>query len=125
MANRFLIPHENVDEGGKVMERIGCKITVTMIAILLAVPAAGWDSTDSMGGDRQGRDQRMKPPPEAYTACEGKSEGASVRVTTPDGKTIEATCRSLDGQLVAAPKMSGRRPGNGQPPPDGAGMETR
>jgi hypothetical protein len=60
----------------------------------------------------------MKPPPEAYAACQGKSEGASVTMTTPNGDTLTATCRTVDGQLVATPQMGDRGPGNGPPPSD-------
>jgi len=54
------------------------------------------------------------PPPEAYTACQGKTEGASVTLTMPDGKTLDGICRLRDGQLVAMPA---RGPGAGGPPP--------
>lgn len=50
-----------------------------------------------------------KPPQEAFDACKGKSEGTSVEVTTPRG-TLKATCKSMQGQMVAVPA-------NGAPPP--------
>ncbi len=43
------------------------------------------------------------PPPEAYEACKEKSEGATVEMTTPRGDTIKATCKLINGQLVAVP----------------------
>jgi len=58
---------------------------------------------------------RPKPPPEAYSACKGKAEGANVTVTMPRGETMEAVCRMLDGELVATPK-EGQRHGDGPPP---------
>ncbi|MFT3814384.1 MAG: hypothetical protein QM740_13560 [Acidovorax sp.] len=42
-------------------------------------------------------------PPEAYTACQGKAEGASVTITLPDGKTMDGTCKAVDGKLAALP----------------------
>lgn len=43
------------------------------------------------------------PPPEAYTACEGKQVGDSVQITTPRGDTITGTCEQMDGRLVLHP----------------------
>jgi len=51
------------------------------------------------------------PPPEAYAACEGKQAGDSVTVTTPRGDKMTATCRELDGKLVATPNGPPPRPG--------------
>lgn len=55
------------------------------------------------------------PPPEAYAACKGKAEGASVTLTMPDGKTLTGTCRTMNGTLVAMP--AGGPGGAGGPPP--------
>ncbi|MGO4891306.1 hypothetical protein [Flavobacterium sp. W21_SRS_FM6] len=44
-----------------------------------------------------------KPPPEAFTACEGRVEGDSDSIETPRGDTLEATCKIIDEQLVAVP----------------------
>lgn len=57
------------------------------------------------------------PPPEAYAACKGKSEGTSVTLTMPDGKTLAGTCRTMDGTLVAMPAGGPGGPGAGGPPP--------
>ena len=57
------------------------------------------------------------PPPEAYAACKGKTEGASVTLTMPDGKTLPGTCRTMDGTLVAMPAGGPGGPGAGGPPP--------
>lgn len=41
----------------------------------------------------QGRGQRQQgPPPEAYTACEGKSEGDTASFESPHGDTVTGTC---------------------------------
>lgn len=60
------------------------------------------------------RHGKRTPPPEAYAACEGKAAGDSVTMTTPRGDTVTATCRELDGKLVATPAGGPPRPG-GQP----------
>jgi len=58
------------------------------------------------------------PPPEAYAACKGKTEGASVTLTMPDGKSLAGTCRKMDGTLVAMPAGGPGGPGGaGGPPP--------
>lgn len=58
------------------------------------------------------------PPPEAYAACKGKAEGASVTLTMPDGKTLPGTCRTMNGTLVAMPAGGPGGPGGaGGPPP--------
>ena len=57
------------------------------------------------------------PPPEAYAACKGKTEGASVTLTMPDGKTLPGTCRTLHGSLLALPAARPGAPGPGRPPP--------
>jgi len=60
------------------------------------------DSQSRNGGGRRG------PPPEAYTACEGLSEGGACSVETPHG-TLSGTCRvprrgSLqEASLICAP----------------------
>jgi len=58
------------------------------------------------------------PPPEAYAACKGKAEGASVTLTMPDGKSLTGTCRTMNGTLVAMPAGGPGGPGGaGGPPP--------
>jgi len=46
---------------------------------------------------------RREPSPEAFAACVGKCEGASVTITTPRKETLSATCRMFKGKLAAAP----------------------
>jgi len=66
----------------------------------------------------QGRQGPPTPPPEAYAACKGKTEGASVTLTLPDGKSLAGTCRTMDGTLVAMPAGGPGGPGSaGGPPP--------
>ena len=66
----------------------------------------------------QGRQEPPAPPPEAYAACKGKTEGASVTLTMPDGKSLAGTCRTMGGTLVAMPAGGPGGPGGaGGPPP--------
>ncbi|WP_416928810.1 hypothetical protein [Ottowia sp.] len=61
-------------------------------------------SSDTGPGGNQGNGRPMGPPPEAYAACQGQAEGASVTLTTPDGKQMAATCtKGPDGQVAARP----------------------
>jgi len=55
----------------------------------------------SQGGGRRAQG----PPPEAYTACEGKSEGDKAEFESPRGDTVTGTCvQDRDGdQLVLHP----------------------
>ena len=80
---------------------------VMMVCLLAAiVPNLAWSASDSQKppGDRR------KPPKEAFEACKGKSEGTAVEVTTPHG-TLKATCKKMEGLLVAVPEGA-------PPPPD-------
>jgi hypothetical protein len=53
----------------------------------------------------------MKPPPEAITACKGKSEGTAVQFTNHRGDTFKGVCRQFEGVLAAMPER-------GTPPPE-------
>ena len=53
------------------------------------------------GDDADGK--RRGPPPEAYTACQGKSVGAAAQFVTPRGETVTGTCQEEDGKLVLRP----------------------
>lgn len=88
------------------------KKAVATVALLAVVMTSG-----VAFGQAPGDGRRHGPPPEAITACEGKSPGDAVQLQTPRGDTITATCREVRGQLVAVPEGGprGRRPG---PPPE-------
>jgi hypothetical protein len=45
----------------------------------------------------------LGPPPEAYKACEGKTEGSTAQFTSPHGEKITGTCMIADGRLVLRP----------------------
>lgn len=53
------------------------------------------------------------PPPEAYTACEGKSAGDTAEFESPHGDTVTGTCEEQGDQLVLRPdNPPGRRNNN-------------
>lgn len=82
-------------------------------SILLALACAGLTSL-AHAADHADHNAPT-PPAEAFTACAGKAEGASVTLTTPKGDSISATCTAIGGKLAARPDQ---RPGKG----DGKGM---
>ncbi len=49
------------------------------------------------------KDRRDGPPPEAYKACEEKQAGDKVSFSGFRGETLEASCKLVDGKLVAEP----------------------
>ena len=59
-----------------------------------------------------------EPPPQAIAACQDKSEGASVAMSTPRGDSVQAVCQRVGGRLVAVPE-GGPPTGDGAPPQDG------
>ncbi|WP_415718561.1 DUF1566 domain-containing protein [Maridesulfovibrio sp.] len=70
-----------------------------------------YDMNQGKMGQSQGMGQgrnRQGPPPEAFTACIGKSQGDDCTVQTPRGK-LSGTCISRNGQPFCAP--SGHRQG--------------
>lgn len=68
--------------------------------LLLAIPITGLALATSL------REPPKGPPPQAYTACEGKKAGDAVIVETPDGRTIQAVCQAFNGQLAAHPVIA-------------------
>ena len=52
---------------------------------------------------RGGGRQHHGPPPEAYTACEGKSEGDTASFESPHGDTVTGTCEQDGDRLVLRP----------------------
>ena len=72
-----------------------------LTSIILVIISCG--SSVSVSAQDQQRQMR-KPPQEAYTLCEDKSENDVVNITTPEGDEIEATCQLMGDQLVAVPE---------------------
>ncbi|CAK8723846.1 hypothetical protein KKHLCK_13330 [Candidatus Electrothrix laxa] len=55
-----------------------------------------------------------KPPPQAYTACEGKQPEEKTSFTGQQGKTISGVCEEQeDGRLFLRPENLGKGKGNG------------
>lgn len=74
-------------------------MALTGLFIILNLNAAFAQGQGGGGRGHQG------PPPEAYTACEGKSEGDTSFFESPRGDTVTGTCvqdRNGD-QLVLRP----------------------
>ncbi|WP_419780699.1 DUF1566 domain-containing protein [Maridesulfovibrio sp.] len=63
-------------------------------------------STGQSMGRGQGRN-RQGPPPEAFTACNGKSQGDECAVQTPRGK-LSGTCMSRNEQTFCVPEGHGQ-----------------
>ena len=90
----------------KTMKKVAIAI---LFSVLCAVSAFGSDTErERPRGGHQG------PPPEAYTACEGKSDGDTAEFVSPRGDTVTGTCE-MDGDRLVL------RPDN--PRPGGRGMK--
>ena len=87
----------------------------TIAGVLLLIGSASTAIWAMDGPPDSGR--HMGPPPEAIEACKDKSEGAAVEFTGPRGEKIKATCKQIEGQLVAVPDGGFRGPK--APPPGG------
>lgn len=94
------------------------KHRVSMLGVLLAmtgtIAVPAWASFGL-----QERSGRTGPPQEAIDACKEMSEGITVEIVTPRGDTIKASCKQINGQLVAVPDRGIPGPGNGGPPQGG------
>jgi hypothetical protein len=82
-------------------------ITLTLLSLLSTTVFANQE-----GGSHQG------PPPEAYTACEGKSTGDTAEFTSPRGDTVTGTCETergdSSGKLVLRPDHNKQGGGSSQ-----------
>ena len=83
-------------------------IVIVLLGIFMAVYASG---NDALAQERGGR--RQGPPPEAYTACMGKSAGDKAEFDSPRGDTVTGTCVQQGDRLVLhpdnPPERGGRR----------------
>ena len=78
------------------------KKTSIVIALLAAFIAFG-SFGNGVLAQQQGR-RHQGPPPEAYTACEGKSEGDTAEFVSPRGDTVTGTCEMERDRLVLRPE---------------------
>ena len=77
--------------------------TILLSLALLCIFATSVFGTDSRGG-------RRTPPPEAFTACEGKEAGDKAEFESPRGDTVTGICVTTDdGKLVLHPDHPPRR----------------
>jgi hypothetical protein len=63
----------------------------SMVIVLLGLFIAFSSFGDGAFAQRTGR-RHHGPPPEAYTACEGKSAGDTAEFTSPHGDTVTGIC---------------------------------
>lgn len=77
------------------------KKATTIIALFSALFILSSMENTSFAQNR-GR-KHQGPPLEAYTACEGKSEGDTASFENPHGDTVTGTCVQDGDQLVLRP----------------------
>jgi hypothetical protein len=82
----------------KLSKKFGTSIVITLLGILIAV--IGFENYAS---SQQAGRRHHGPPPEAYTACEGKSEGDTAEFESPRGDTVTGTCEMEGDRLVLRP----------------------
>jgi len=75
----------------------------TSIAIALLGILIAFNSFDNESFAQQQGRRHQGPPPEAYTACEGKSEGDTAEFESPRGDTVTGTCEMEGERLVLRP----------------------
>lgn len=93
-------------------------LRTSLLALCTCFSLATTAASSSSSASSIDRGKPPGPPPEAVTACKGKSEGSEVSFTGRNGESFSGTCQTIDGVLAAMPK--GGRPGGkggGQNPP--------
>ena len=91
---------------------------ISIVFVLLAIYTTNAIGNDASPQEKGGR--RHGPPPEAYTACEGKKAADTAKFVNPRGETVTGTCEQEGNRLVLRPDYpkgdaGGRRHG---PPPE-------
>lgn len=86
-------------------------IKISIAFILLAAFAVTNAFGDDVSSQEPGR-RRHGPPPEAYTACEGKNAGDTAQFVNPRGETVTGTCEQEGDRLVLRPDHPKPCPGN-------------
>ncbi len=84
-------------------------IVIALLGIFIAFSSFGNEASAQETGRRH-----HGPPPEAYTACEGKSVGDTAEFVSPHGDTVTGTCEQEGDRLVLRPDNppGGRRKNN-------------
>jgi hypothetical protein len=89
--------------------------TVVAAITLLAVVGFAAGAAQSDASTKHG------PPPEAYTACSGKTAGAAAQFIDPRGETVSGTCEQEGDRMVLRPDRSSKGQAGdrqGGPPPE-------
>ena len=79
--------------------------------------AEGSQMRQGGGGPASQSGPRFGPPPEAFAACKGKTEGATAQFTGRNGEIVAGICRVADGRLVLRPDRPPGKTRNGHPGP--------
>jgi len=85
-------------------------VPVLALAMVTAAQAQDSGTNSQPSGQPKGHGHPPGPPPEAVKACKGQAEGATVSFTLRDGKTLQGTCRTVNGKLAATPPDMGTPP---------------
>ncbi len=102
-------------EGDRKIETSKKIFIIFMLTALCAGNAFG-----SGGSPKGNADKRCGPPPEAYTACEGKSAGDAAQFVSPRGDMVTGTCEQEGDRLILRPDRRGGSSNRGRhgPPPE-------
>ena len=73
--------------------------TFSSIATLMAVIVMLSTNANASNNSHK----KTGPPPEAFAACQGKEVGDAVTFSGRNGEKVEAVCKEIHDQLVAAP----------------------
>ena len=77
-----------------------------MKKFIIGIVLFGLFATTAFGVDNDQQNSKRRhqgPPPEAYTACEGKSAGDIAEFVSPHGDTVCGTCEQEGDRLVLRP----------------------
>jgi len=74
---------------------------ISIVFVLLAIYATNAIGNDASPQEKGGR--RHGPPPEAYTACEGKKAGDTAKFVNPRGEAVTGTCQQEGDRLALRP----------------------
>jgi len=85
-------------------------IKINCIAIVLLGAAVVFGSLVNEAAAGNSNRRPFGPPPEAYTACEGKAAGDKAEFANPHGDTVTGTCKKQGERLFLVPD---------NPPPHG------
>lgn len=78
------------------------KTTITLVASLAVLLGSQFALAKGPG--------RGGPPPEAFTACEGKAVGDVAEFSGRGGEAVAGTCVEQDGKMVLKPTNHPERP---------------